>query len=247
MDFHDTVAIVTGGGTGIGRATSLALAHRGAAVAVNYSRSRDDADATVRDIEAAGGHALAVRADVSDEDAVVDMVAAVVAQWSGVDLLVNNAATTRYIALSDLDDVSDETWDRIFAVNVKGPFYCARAVAPHMKARGRGAIVNIGSIAGLTGDGSSLPYAVSKAAVIGLTRSLARALAPEIRVCNVAPGIVETRWTEGREEHVQRLSASALLRRTATPEDVAELVCALLANDAVTGQTVPVDGGMVMD
>jgi len=247
MDFQGTVAIVTGGGTGIGRATALALASRGAAVAVNYSRSQADANATVRDIEAAGGHALAVHADVSDENAVVDMVAAVVARWGGVDLLVNNAATTRYIALTDLDDVTDDTWDRIFAVNVKGPFYCARAVAPYMKARGRGAIVNIGSIAGLTGDGSSLPYAVSKAAVIGLTRSLARALAPEIRVCNVAPGIVETRWTEGREEHVQRLSASAPLQRTATPEDVADLVCALLANNAMTGQTVPVDGGMVMN
>ncbi len=247
MDVQGTVAIVTGGGTGIGRATALALAKRGAAVAVNYSRSRDEAEATARDIAAAGGRALAVRADVSREDEVRAMVEQVADLFGGVDLLVNNAATTEYIALRDLDEVSDTVWDRIFAVNVRGPFYCARAVAPHMRARGRGAIVNIGSIAGLTGDGSSLPYAVSKAAVAGLTRSLARALAPEIRVCNVAPGIVETRWTEGREEHVQRLSAAAPLRRTATPEDVAELVCALLANDAVTGQTIPVDGGMVMD
>jgi len=168
-------------------------------------------------------------------------------RFGGIDLLVNNAATTQYIALQDLDGATDEVWDSILALNVKGPFYCARAAAPHMRARGRGAIVNIGSIAGLTGDGSSLPYAVSKAAVVGLTRSLARALAPEIRVCNVAPGIVETRWTQGREEHVRRLSTAAPLQRTASPEDVAELVCALLANDAVTGQTVPIDGGMVMD
>ena len=247
MDVQGTVAIVTGGGTGIGRATALALAKRGAAVAVNYSRSRDEAEATARDIAAAGGRALAVRADVSREDEVRAMVASVVERLGGVDLLVNNAGATEYIALKDLDGVSDAVWDRIFAVNVKGPFYCARAVAPHMRARGRGAIVNVGSIAGLTGDGSSLPYAVSKAAVAGLTRSLARALAPEIRVCNDAPGIVETRWTEGREEHVRRLSAAAPLQRAATPADVAELICALLANDAVTGQTVPVDGGMVMD
>ncbi len=247
MDFQGTVALVTGGGTGIGRATSLALARRGAAVAVNYSRSRDEAEATVRDITAARGRALAVQADVSDDRAVRALVATVVDHFGGVDLLVNNAATTQYIALQDLDGATDEVWDAILALNVKGPFYCARAVAPHMRARGRGAIVNIGSIAGLTGDGSSLPYAVSKAALAGLTRSLARALAPEIRVCNVAPGIVETRWTQGREDHVRRLSAAAPLRRTASPEDVAELVCALLANDAVTGQTVPIDGGMVMD
>jgi len=247
MDLHGTVALVTGGGTGIGRATSLALARRGVAVAVNYARSRDEAEATARDITTAGGRAFAVQADVSDDSAVRALAATVVERFGGVDLLVNNAATTRYIALQDLDGATDEVWDSILALNVKGPFYCARAVAPHMRARGRGAIVNIGSIAGLTGDGSSLPYAVSKAAVAGLTRSLARALAPEIRVCNVAPGIVETRWTQGREEHVRHLSAAALLRRTASPEDVAELVCALLANDAVTGQTVPIDGGMVMD
>ncbi len=247
MNFQGTVALVTGGGTGIGRATSLALARRGAAVAVNYARSRDEAEATARDITAAGGRALAVQADVSDDGAVRALVATVVDHFGGVDLLVNNAATTQYIALHDLDGATDAVWDSILALNAKGPFYCARAVAPHMRARGRGAIVNIGSIAGLTGDGSSLPYAVSKAAVAGLTRSLALALAPEIRVCNVAPGIVETRWTQGREDHVRRLSAAAPLQRTASPEDVAELVCALLANDAVTGQTVPIDGGMVMD
>jgi len=247
MDVRDKVAIVTGGGTGIGHATSLLLARQGAAVAVNYSRSRQDAEGAAAEIEGLGGRALAVGADVADEDQVVAMVERVAAHFGGVDLLVNNAATTEYIALTDLDAVTDEVWDRIFAVNVKGMFYCARAVAPRMRARGQGAIVNIGSIAGLLGSGSSLPYAVSKAAVIGLTRSLARALAPQIRVCNVAPGIVETRWVAGRDEHARRLSANAPLQRTATPEDVAALVCALLANDAVTGQTVPIDGGMVMD
>jgi 3-oxoacyl-[acyl-carrier protein] reductase len=171
------------------------------------------------------------------------MVARVVDTWGGVDLLVNNAGTTRYIPLDDLESVTDEIWDAILAVNVKGIFYCARAVAPHMRARGQGAIVNITSVGGLTGDGSSLPYAVSKAAAIGLTRSLARALAPQIRVCGVAPGIVLTRWVAGREEHVRRLSESALLRRSATPDDVAAMVCALLAQDAMTGQTVVVDGG----
>ena len=174
------------------------------------------------------------------------MVEQVAADLGGIDLLVNNAGTTRYIDMDDLDSVTDEVWDAILAVNLKGAFYCARAVAPHMRARGGGAIVNITSVAGLTGDGSSLPYAVSKAAGIGLTRSLARALAPQIRVCSVAPGLIETRWVAGREEHVRRLSQSALLQRNATPDDVAAMVCSLLAQDAMTGQTVVVDGGRVV-
>lgn len=246
MDIRGKVAIVTGGGTGIGRATSLALARQGAAVAVNYSRSDAEAHETVEAIAAAGGRALAVRANVARESDVRAMVETVAGAFGGIDLLVNNAGTTRYIALADLDAVTDEVWDEIFAVNVKGIFYCARAVAPHMRARGGGAIVNVTSVGGVTGDASSLPYAVSKAAGIGLTRSLARALAPDIRVCSVAPGIVETRWVSGREEHIRRLSAAALLQRTATPDDVAAMVCALLAQDAVTGQTVIVDGGLVV-
>jgi 3-oxoacyl-[acyl-carrier protein] reductase len=244
MDLRNRVAIVTGGGTGIGRATALALALQGVAVAVNYSRSAAEAEETTQAIIASNGKALAVRADVADESAVRRMVQQVAEHFGGLDLLVNNAGTTRYIPLADLDAVTDEVWDAILAVNLKGAFYCARAAAPQMRARGAGAIVNISSVAGLKGDGSSLPYAVSKAALIGLTRSLARALAPTIRVCSVAPGIVQTRWVAGREEHVQRLSKSALLGRTASPEDVAAMVCALLAQDAMTGQTVVVDGGL---
>lgn len=246
MDLKDKVAIVTGGGTGIGKATSLALARQGALVAVNYARSQEDAAQTAQEIVALGARAFAVRANVAHDDEVRAMVAEVVETFGGVDLLVNSAGTTRYIALSDLESVTDEVWDEILAVNVKGIFHCARAVAPQMRARGGGAIVSITSLAGLLGDGSSLPYSVSKAAAIGLTRSLARALAPQIRVCSVAPGIVETRWTAGREEHVRRLSQSALLKRTATPDDVAALVCSLLAQDAMTGQTVAVDGGIYL-
>src|SRR5207245_9776553 len=119
--------------------------------------------------------------------------------------LVNNAGTTRYIPLDDLESVTDEIWDAIFAVNVKGIFYCSRAVAPHMRARGQGAIVNITSVAGLTGDGSSLPYAVSKAAAIGLTRSLARALAPQLPEGSTAHGIVLTPRVPGRRGAVRNL------------------------------------------
>jgi 3-oxoacyl-[acyl-carrier protein] reductase len=245
MDLRGKTAIVTGGGTGIGRAVSLELARLGASVAVNYSRSEKDARQTAADIVAGGGTAIAVRADVSVEADVRAMASTAVSSLGGIDLLVNNAGTTRYIPLSDLESVTDQIWDEILGVNLLGAFRCARAVAPYMLERGGGAICNVTSVAGLTGDGSSLPYAVSKAALNGLTRSLAKALAPTIRVTAVAPGIVHTRWVAGREAHVERLSKASLLRRTASPEDVAQMVGALLMQDAVTGQVIPVEGGLL--
>lgn len=243
---HGRVALITGGGTGIGRATALALAQRGAAVAINYAHSELDALAVVQTIHANGGHALAVRADVRRDDEVRGMVQRVVAELGAVDLLVNNASVTRSIPLADLEAVTNDDWATLFATNVQGMFYCARSVAPQMRARGDGAIVNLGSIAGLTGDGSSLPYAVTKAAIIGLTKSLARALAPEIRVCCVAPGVVATRWWEGREEQADRLSRQTLLGRITTAEDVAALICAALEQRAMTGQVLTVDGGQTL-
>lgn len=243
MDFTGKVALVTGGGTGIGRATSLQLARAGAVVAVNYSRSEREAHETVSEIEQAGGRAAAFKANVANHLEIETMVRDIHAAFGRIDMLVNNAGTTRFITLSDLDAVTDEVWDDILAVNVKGAFFCARAVAPHMREVGGGAIVNVSSIAGFSGTGSSLPYAVSKSAMIGLTKSLARALAPQIRVNSVAPGIVKTRWVAGRDEHIDQLSGNALLKTTASPEQVAAMVCTLLSNEAVTGQTVVVDAG----
>jgi 3-oxoacyl-[acyl-carrier protein] reductase len=243
VDLNGKVALVTGGGTGIGRAISLELARRGAGVGVNYARSREEAEGTAREIEASGGRALAVQADVSRQQDVTRMVEAIVATFGGIDLLVNNAGTTHFIDMRDLDAVTDEVWDAIFAVNLKGAFYCARAVAPYMRARGAGAICNISSDSSLSGEGSSLPYAVSKAAINGLTRSLARALAPEIRVSGVAPGWVITRWVTGREAQVEQAGKDALLGRNVTPHDVATMVCALLGQEGMTGQTVVVNGG----
>jgi 3-oxoacyl-[acyl-carrier protein] reductase len=244
VDLAGKVAIVTGGGTGIGRATSLLLAGAGAAVAVNFSRSKAEAGEVVQEIASSGGHAIAVRANVAHAADVDAMVARVASELGGIDLLVNNAGTTRFIDLADLDAVTDEVWNELLGVNLKGAFYCARAVAPRMRERGRGAIVSVSSVAGLTGNGSSLPYAVSKAALIGLTKSLARALAPDIRVNSVAPGIVMTRWVAGREEHARRLGDQALLGINARPEDVASMITSLLCNDAITGQTIVVDGGV---
>lgn len=243
MDLTNKAALVTGGGTGIGRATSMALASKGVRVAVNYSRSKADAEETVELIRMAGGTAIAIQADVSKDNEVKEMVNTIVQRFGTVDLLVNNASITRHIPLERLEDVKEEDWDELYDVNVKGMFYCARAVSSYMKEKKQGAIVNVGSIAGVTGLGSSLPYAVSKAAVHGLTKSLARALAPEIRVCCVVPGAVATRWWEGREEIMVRLAGQILLQRISTPEDIAGLITAVLQQESMTGQMITVDGG----
>lgn len=246
MKLQNKVAIVTGGGTGIGRATSFELAKRGATVIVNYSRSHSDAEQTVRQITDEGGRALAIQADVSRDNEVRLMVQTVVQQFGTVDLLVNNASITRHIPMDDLEAVTEETWDELFDVNVKGMFYCTRAVAPYMKKNQQGAIVNLGSIAGQTGLGSSLPYAVSKAAVHGLTKSLARTLAPEIRVNCIVPGAVATRWWAGREDQMNRLAPHLPLQRIATPEDIAAMICTTLEQEAITGQIITVDCGQTL-
>ncbi|WP_419875338.1 SDR family NAD(P)-dependent oxidoreductase [Candidatus Pristimantibacillus sp. PTI5] len=246
MDLKYKTALVTGGGTGIGRAASLALAARGVSVAVNYSRSRDDAEETVRLITNGGGRAVAIQADVAKDMEVRDMAEQVVRHFGAVDLLVNNAGITRHIPFDDLEGATEEVWDELYQVNVKGMFFCARAVAPYMRKNQQGAIVNLGSIAGQTGLGSSLPYAVSKAAVHGLTKSLARALAPEIRVNCVVPGAVATRWWAGREEQMKKLAPQMLLKHISTPEDIASLICTALEQEAMTGQMITVDSGQTL-
>lgn len=246
MKLQNMVAIVTGGGTGIGRATSFELAKRGAIVIVNYSRSQSDAEETVRQINDEGGQALAIQADVSRDNEVRMMVQTVVQHFGQVDLLVNNASITRHIPMDDLEAATEEIWDELFDVNVKGMFYCARAVAPYMKKNQQGAIVNLGSIAGQTGLGSSLPYAVSKAAVHGLTKSLARSLAPDIRVNCIVPGAVATRWWAGKEAQMNSLAPHLPLQRIAKPEDIAAMICTTLEQEAITGQMITVDCGQTL-
>jgi 3-oxoacyl-[acyl-carrier protein] reductase len=246
MELQNKIAIVTGGGTGIGKAAGMLLAKRGATVVVNYSRSQAEAEETVRNITEDGGRAAAIQADVSDDGQVRAMVERTVQLFGAVDLLVNNAGMTRHIPMEDLESATGEVWDELFNVNVKGMFFCARAVAPHMKRQGGGAIVNLGSIAGQTGWGSSLPYAVAKSAVHGLTRSLAKALAPDIRVNCIVPGAVATRWWEGREEQMNRLAPHLPLKRISTPDDIARMICAALEQDAMTGQVITVDSGQTL-
>lgn len=246
MNMQNKVAWVTGGGTGIGRAASLELARRGAIVAISYSQSREDAESAVRIINGEGGRAAAFRGDVTRPSEVAEVAGLISERFGTIDLLVNNASVTRHIPMSDLDSATEDIWDELYAVNVKGMFACAKAAASRMKKNKSGAIVNVGSIAGLTGLGSSIPYAVSKAAVHGLTKSLAHALAPEIRVNCVAPGAVATRWWKGREETMNALMGKLPLQRIATPEDIARVICSLLEQEAVTGQILTADAGQTL-
>jgi 3-oxoacyl-[acyl-carrier protein] reductase len=245
-------AIVTGGGTGVGRATALRLARLGCAVLVNYSRSRSEAEQTVVDIEALGAKSVAFAADVSDDAAVRQMVAKAVDTFGRIDLLVNNAGTTRFIPAAELDAVTDDDWQRIMMVNVVGPFHCARAVRDPMLAGGGGQIINVSSVAAFIGKGSSIPYAASKGALNNLTMGLARTLAPQIRVNAVAPGFIEGRWLEqglGESyEAVKRAGARANpLGKICTPDDVAAAILSLATGSPlVTGQVLVVDGGMLL-
>jgi len=243
MDPAGKVALVTGGGTGIGRATALLLAQRGADVAVNYSRSEKEARETAEAIRKLGRKAIAVRADVSKLAEVEAMMEETVRQLDRLDILVNNAGWTAFIDFKDLDSVTDEVWDRTLGVNAKGPFYCTRAAARHMK--DGGAVVNVSTLAAVSARGSSIPYCASKAAMNIVTRAMARVLAPAIRVNAVAPGVVTTRWIEGQKAFLRGAQMQTPMRRVATPEDVAQVIVGLIADtDFVTGQIVAVDGGI---
>jgi 3-oxoacyl-[acyl-carrier protein] reductase len=246
MNKQSKVAIVTGGGTGIGRAVSLKLAKEGCSVAVVYSRSAADADETVSLIRTIGQDAFAIQADVSDKAQVTAAINAVVARWGKLNYLINNAAITKQLPFDELDLVTDEIWDQLLSVNLKGTFNCCQAAAPFLRKELGSAIINVGSIAGETGYGSSLPYAVSKAAVHGMTKSLARALAPEIRVNCIAPGAVDTRWWSGYEEKMRKLSGILPLERISTPEDIAESIYLLLTSPSITGQILRAENGQTL-
>lgn len=244
-------AIVTGSGTGVGRATALMLAREGANVVINYSRSAKEAEETAHEVEREGGRSIVVQADVAEDEDCRKLVASTVDVFGCVDLLVNNAAVTRFIAHDDLDAVMSEDWKRIFSVNVLGPFQCVRAARKSLAER-RGQVVNVASTAGLTGQGSSIPYCASKAAVINMTQSLARALAPAIRVNAVAPGFITGRWLERGLGHAYSAvkkgwEGRAPLGKVCEPEDVAAAIMSLAnGSSMVTGQTITCDGGMML-
>ncbi len=246
MDLDGRVALITGGGTGLGCQTALGLARRGVHVAVNYSRSREAAEQVVGEIEDGGGRSIAVRADVTDGDAVSFMVASVEEALGPVDILVNNAGITHYVPSSDLDGVTADIWRRIMDVNVAGAFLCSQAVGPGMQARGTGKIVNVASNSALTDAGSSIPYVVSKAALVSLTRCLARALAPAVQVNAVAPGWMLTEWIDRYvpPDRAEEIRAGAV--PLVPVEDVVSTMIGLITNDSVTGAVAVVDRGEML-
>jgi 3-oxoacyl-[acyl-carrier protein] reductase len=240
------VALVTGSATGIGRAVAVRLAEKGLAVAVNYSRSEAEAKETLAQVQQHNVPAILCRGNVADERAVREMMSRCKHELGGLDVLVNNAATTHFIEHTNLEALTDAVWDEIFNVNVKGTFYCCRAAMPLLQER-NGCIVNVSSVAGFQGHGSSIPYSASKAAVNCLTKSLARAFAPRVRVNAVAPGPVLTRWLADHMDHVDRAVQATPMRRAADPADIADAVLFLvLGTTLMTGQVVIVDGGRTM-
>jgi 3-oxoacyl-[acyl-carrier protein] reductase len=252
MNVEGKAAIITGGGTGVGRATALDLARRGCSVLVNYSRSKDDAERTAADASALGVRAVPFRGDVADDQACRSMVEAAVRELGRLDVLVQSAGTTVFVPHSDLEGVKADDWSRIFGVNLIGAFQCARAARSAILKSGGGEIVNVSSVAGIAAVGSSIPYCTSKAALNNLTVALARALAPQIRVNAVAPGFITGRWLEqglGAAYDVVKQAAErrSALGRVSSPEDVAAAIVALITgSDMVTGQILACDGGMLI-
>lgn len=239
--------IVTGSSSGVGAATVLALAGRGAGVIVNYSKDAAPAEEIARSCVSAGGDALVVRANVADDAACRRMAAAALEKWGRIDGLVNNAGTTRFVSMRKLDALTAEDFQGLYAVNLIGAFQMVRACEAALRAS-RGAVVNVSSIAGSMGAGSSYAYACSKGALNTLTLALARSLAPEIRVNAVLPGFVETRWHErglgaGHEKSRQAYREKSALQATVEPEEVAAAIVALLDARKVTGQLHTIDAG----
>jgi 3-oxoacyl-[acyl-carrier protein] reductase len=246
----DSVHIVTGSATGIGAACALRLAAKGARIAINYSRSEREARETAAACEAAGGKVIVVRGDVSSDADCRKLAEATLTAWGRIDGLINNAGTTKFVEHANLDGLDAVDFQRIFGVNVIGPFQMIRAVAAAMQRQGRGAVVNISSIGGIMGDGSSVAYAASKGALNTMTLSLARALGPAIRVNTVCPGLVDTRWGRDAlgdaafEKRQQVYSAGAPLRSVVSADDVADAAIWLLESAAkVTGELISVDSG----
>ncbi len=246
MRLKGQVALVTGGGTGIGRGMSLAFAREGGQVAVNYSKSKDKAEETVARIAAAGGQAVALQGDVSKEADARRLVDAVVKEWGRLDILVNNAGWTKRTPHADIEALTDEVWQKTFGVNVFGAWYCIKHAIPQMQRQGRGVIINVTSVAAFHGMGSSMAYCASKAALTTLTKSLARAFGPTIRVNNLAPGLVKTSFVDWPPEVYEEGRKAVSTPDLPTAEDLAEAAVFLAADaKATTGTTIFVDGGVV--
>jgi 3-oxoacyl-[acyl-carrier protein] reductase len=248
MDLKGAVALVTGGNGGLGQRICHALAKEGVHVAVAYAQSREQAEGVSHELSSNHQiNALAFACDITDGVAVAKLVSDVTGRFGRLDILVNDAAYNKSVPFTDLDNLTPEVWEKIMAVNLTGPMRLTKAVAPVMKAQGRGRIVNVASVAGLAPTGSSIAYAVSKAGLIHLTRCMAVALAPETLVNCVAPGLLEgTRATSNlRPEQIERAASGSLLKRAADKDDCADMVVAMCRTETMTGQTIVIDSGRI--
>lgn len=252
MTLKDKVSIVTGSATGLGAAVALKLAERGSRVVINYTKSEKEAKETHAAVKAKGVEAILAQGDVGNDEDCRRIAKAAVDTWGRIDVLVNNAGTTQFANHADLDALQADDFLWIYRVNVVGAYQMIRACAPHMKAAGKGSVVNISSIAGVTGIGSSVAYAASKGALNTMTLSLARSLAPTIRVNAVCPGFIGTRWFSDRfgEEQFQKIrkqqEQTTPLARAGTPEDIATSVVFFAGegSDHITGETLITDAGL---
>lgn len=250
------VAIVTGSATGLGATCAIDLAEKGWNVAINYTKSKKEADETYAAVTAKGVESILVQANMGEDADCRRLAAETMKKWGRIDGLVNNAGTTKFQAPGDLEGVTPEDFDRIFRTNVTGPYMMSRAVFPAMKKQWedrqeRGSVVNISSIAGVMGGGSSVPYGCSKGALNNLTLVLARWLAPAVRVNTVCPGFIQTRWLLGGlgEENYNKLKRAQEetmpLRQAGTPEQMAEAVLFFLTSASnITGEFLIVDAGL---
>lgn len=243
----EKVALVTGGGTGVGRSTSLQLARNGFNVAINYSRSQAEAAETQAEVQQLGRRALTIKCNVSSDEEVRAMMGQCREHFGRLDALVNNAATTHFVDLPDLEGMTESMWDEILDVNLKGAFFVSRAAVPLLRNSDIASIVNVASIAGIAGAGSSIAYAASKGGLITMTKSLARALAPSIRVNAVCPGVIISRWLKDHPEMVARAIEATPTQKASSTDDVADAIIYLICHaNNVTGQSVVVDGGVTM-
>jgi 3-oxoacyl-[acyl-carrier protein] reductase len=244
LDLQDRVALITGGGTGMGRGIGTALAKRGAHVAIGFAHSEAEAESTAAELRACGVRASTHRADIARVTECDALVQSVLDTYGRIDILVNGAGTTRHVPFSDLAAITEDAWNDIFDVNLKGAFFVSRAAGQWMREHGdgRAAIVNIASVSAFLARGSSIPYSVSKTAVVQVTRCLAAALAPRVRVNAIAPGLVLTRWWTrlGQETVDQQVGATAF-KRSIELDDVVDAAMLLIGNESMSGQTVTVD------
>jgi 3-oxoacyl-[acyl-carrier protein] reductase len=248
MELRGAVALVTGGNGGLGQRICHALAKEGVHIAVMYAQSREQAEGVARELASSYQiNAAAFACDITDGAAIQALIGEVTRRFGHLDILINDAAYNKSIPFTDLDNLTPEVWDKIMAVNLTGPMQMIKAVAPVMKAQGRGRIVNIASVAGLTPTGSSIAYAVSKAGLIHLTRCMAVAMAPETLVNCVAPGLLEgTRATSNlRPEMIERNAAGSLLKKAADKDDCADMAVTMCRTETMTGQTIVIDSGRV--